>query len=304
MKVSMTTYTVTDRDLLLGLDSLYRDAMQWSESTELLQCARVVCERLGEPPASVPVESYYTESEELTEYFLRMRALQGGRDSRRPEVEDLSAFRRLHEVASAPLFGTPSPRQSQLLPRSSDSLASALGVLDVDAWGLDRLVARARDEALASDDCSLVGLAARVGDAVVLTALRETVALYADWVITAAPGAAPPTYVWEVSLEMETAANRFVECFNELFDNPLPVPVAENVAVYARAASGNRVEGRCITIGVDWTRSGHRFYHWAVDCWLTGEPRVVEFWAEELWTTERFRDASPAEWRALVEGDA
>lgn len=299
----MTTHAVTDRDLLLGLDSLYRDAMQWSESTELLQCAREVSERLDVPPASVPVEGYYTESEELTEYFLRIRALQEVDGSRRPEVEHLSAFRRLHEVVSAPLFGTPSGT-TKLIPRSFDSLAGALHGSSVDAWRIGFLVARARDAALESDDCSLVGLAARVGDAVVLTALRETVALYADWVITAAPGAAPPTYVWEVSLEMERAANRFVECFNELFDNPLPVPVAENVAVYSRAASGNRVEGRCIAIGVDWTRSGHRFYHWAVDCWLTGEPRVVEFWVEELWTTERFRDASPAEWRALVEGDA
>ncbi len=54
---------------MLGLDYLYRDAMKSHEVGELLPCARRVAQALEVLPGDVPVEGYYTESPELTEYF-------------------------------------------------------------------------------------------------------------------------------------------------------------------------------------------------------------------------------------------
>lgn len=60
---------VDNRVFLLGLDQLYRERMKRHESTELLTCARAVAVKLNVPPADVPIEGYYTETKDLTEYF-------------------------------------------------------------------------------------------------------------------------------------------------------------------------------------------------------------------------------------------
>jgi hypothetical protein len=106
---------ITDRVFLLGLDYLYREAMKRHERSELLRCARRVADLLRVPPADVPVEGYYAEDVLLTEYFLLARALQEVGEGRAPEVSGLPEYRRLLEVACAPLFGRPQ-KKGKLLP--------------------------------------------------------------------------------------------------------------------------------------------------------------------------------------------
>ena len=96
---------VDNRVFLLGLDDLYRNAMKGHEVGELLPCARRVAHALGVPPRDVPVEGYYTESPELTEYFCLVRALQEVHESLKPGVTPLPEFDRLLDVVSSPIFG-------------------------------------------------------------------------------------------------------------------------------------------------------------------------------------------------------
>ena len=116
---------VDNRVFLLGLDKLYRDAMKQHERGELLMCARRVAEVLHATPADVPVEGYYAEDEQLTEYFLLVRALQSVDEGATSSVASLPAFQRLRDVASAPLYGRPQ-YGGKLLPTGCDALSQAL----------------------------------------------------------------------------------------------------------------------------------------------------------------------------------
>ena len=79
--------------------------MKKHERTELLVSARETLHVLGLEPSTVPVEGYYAEEQELTEYFLIMRALQVVADSRAPEVVMLDEFQHLVDVTSSPIYG-------------------------------------------------------------------------------------------------------------------------------------------------------------------------------------------------------
>jgi hypothetical protein len=96
---------VDNRAFLFGLDYLYREAIKLHERDELLNCARNVAETLGVAPANVPIEGYYAEDQQLTEYFRLMRGLAREKDSRASEVDQLADFKRLEAVKSSPIFG-------------------------------------------------------------------------------------------------------------------------------------------------------------------------------------------------------
>ena len=116
---------VDNRVFLLGLDKLYREAIKQHERGELLRCARRVAEVLHASPADVPVEGYYAEDEQLTEYFRLVRALQDVDEGATPSVDSLSEFQRLRAVTSAPLYGRPQ-YTGKLLPAGRDALSQAL----------------------------------------------------------------------------------------------------------------------------------------------------------------------------------
>jgi hypothetical protein len=204
-------HVVDNRVFLIGLDGLYRQEMKGHERDELLQCARRVAATLGVGPARVPVEGYYADDRWLTEYFLLMRALQHVDESRRPQVAALPAFQRLLAVTSSALFGTMRFGEG-LLPQGVDPLGKALD--QTTDWSLARLIPAARAAALANDDCSLAGLAARANDAVVLTATRESVLLYAMVMVLGLPAEhETPRFDWQVDDELVQAATRFVHIF-------------------------------------------------------------------------------------------
>ena len=107
---------VDNRVFLLGLDYLYRDAMKGHEVGQLLPCARSVAKALAVLPGDVPVEGYYTESPELTEYFCLVRALQEVHESSETRVKSLPEFGRLLDVVSSPIFGR-AIQEGKLLPK-------------------------------------------------------------------------------------------------------------------------------------------------------------------------------------------
>ncbi len=298
-KPPTTRCVVDNRVFLHSLDELYRLAIKVYEREELLRCARRVAETLDLHPADVPIEGYYAEEETLTEYFRLMRALQKADQALAGEVDHLSEYHRLLEVTGSPIFGHSPEGRGYLLPRGRDALWHAL-LATKPEWTVERVSEVAYRKARELDDISLVGLAALPKDPVMLAALRESVVLYADMLLTGVPAQQPKVeYVWQVDEFLASQATRFVEAFNELFLDELPVPEAANAKVYWGMSRSSKILGRCVRIGLDDSVSPVRHYHWAICRGSDGEPVIQEFWSEELWTTSRYRDEIGAEGKCL-----
>ena len=148
---------------------------------------------------------------------------------------------------------------------------------------MGRLVEAACRAALEWDDYSLVGLAARIRDPVVLTALRESVVLEAEYILGREP--ARPAYEWRVSPDLAVQAKRLINEFHRFVPGALPAPSPENAARYYQACQDNAISGRCVRIGYD--PAGNN-YHWAIRR-KGGELALDDFWSREQWTTERYR---------------
>ena len=278
---------VNNRVLLLGLDQLYREAMKPHEQGDLLACARRVAQSLRVARVAGPVEGYYTEHPDLTEYFQLVHALQDVSLQRTPEVEKLAEFQRLLAVTSSPMFGQ--AEREWLLPKGRDPLTAALSKLT--DWNLPDLLDCAANLARQADDYSLVGLAARAKDPVALAGLRESVVLYASEVTGEYP-MEWPEYVWHVDAELAAAAMRFVSEFNRVIGYGLPQPTERRAWVFWTAAQQADVVGRCVRLGRTDTEPPH-YYHWAVVKGGEEQLGVQEFWADRVWTTRDYRNRGP-----------
>lgn len=284
---------VDDRRFILGLDSLYRDAIKGHEMRELLPLAREIAALLDVPPANVPVEGYYSENPLLGEYFRLIRGLQRVSDVGTPLVREHDGFRRLRAVLSSPIFGRPSNDGSRLLPATVDPLTLALRASQASGWTIEKLAESARRIATDTDDFSLVAVAALADDPLPLAATRESVVLYVAIALTAMKvGRRPsPEYIWEVSDPVARRAGRFVAEFNLLFNDSIPAPIPANAGRFWSAGHEDDVVGRCVRLGVDDSVLPLRHYHWAIFRDSGGKPAVQDFWDDSLWTTERYSAA-------------
>ena len=126
--------------------------------------------------------------------------------------------------------------------------------------------------------------------ALVLTALRESVVLYAE-VVDLAGGMRRPTFVWRVDPDLCKAARRFVDAFNGLFGRELPPPEAKYAHAFAGGFNESGINGRCVRLGQTDSHESLN-YHWAIVKRPAGQLEVTEFWAPEIWTTEQYRSRS------------
>jgi hypothetical protein len=280
---------VDNRVFLLGLDELYRESMKIHERDELLICARAIAVNLSVEPADVPIEGYYTEDEALTEYFRLIRALQGVSSDRSAEVADLKGFQRVRQVTSSRIFGKGGG--SGLLPGGKDALTIAMETTFPD-WSIATLTQAAYEYSLSSDDYSLVALAALSRDPVVLAALRESVVLYAMCMAGCSAEPVQYEYVWAVDDVIQSRALYFVQEFNQLFNESLPLAIAENAKIFWDAADESKLVGRCVQIGFNDANQPIEHYHWAIDYDETDNLVVKDFWDSALWTTARYRQAN------------
>jgi len=124
-RMQFTTRVIDNRIFLLGLDGLYRDAVKPHERGELLDCARKVANVLGVRPRDGPVEGYYSEHPQLTEYFKLIRALQEVPKDRISVLAGLFKCERLLTVTSAALYGR-SRDEDKLLSAAENALTRAL----------------------------------------------------------------------------------------------------------------------------------------------------------------------------------
>jgi hypothetical protein len=280
-------HIVNNRTFLLGLDKIYRDAMKRHESEELLLCARRVASELHVEAGNVPVEGYYAEDQQLIEYFSLIRVLQGISEERTSEVASLREFQRLLQVTSAPLYGK-AIWSDKLFPAGRDALSQAL-IDTMPEWNVQRLTETACQQAEKMDDFSLVGLAARAQDQLVLAATRESVVLYAEVTVGAAISWEGPTYVWKVDEELSRQARRFIGAFRDIFGEELPPPEPAHAETYWHACEGNEILGRCVRLGYNDATSPVLQYHWAICRKNDHTISVQEFWHREVWTTKRYR---------------
>lgn len=284
---SPITLELTDRKLLLGLDYAFRERMKRFEINSLLPASRSLMSKLHIKPVNCPIEGYYSELPELSEYFFNTRSLQSLDDSMATSLSTHQDYQILNEVCSSAIFGAET--RSGFFIQRLDPLYLALNNITVDHWQLDTIMTEAQHISTKSNDCSLVGMAALIGDSMVLAALRETVALYAA--VAAGSAIAPPTYQyqWNVSPALEERASQFVSAFNILGAENLPEPTAKNAEFYYLQSDQNHIIGRCIRIGFDDSSSPAKHYHWAIRP-PSHTPRIEEFWSEDIWTTKRYHD--------------
>src|SRR5205823_3581834 len=130
----------------------------------------------------------------------------------------------------------------------------------------------------------------------VLTALRESTVLYAA-PVGGSGMRDTPEYVWNVDEIIQARSAKFVHTFNELFDESLPRPAAENADKFWMACSEWKIIGRCVRIGFDDSVQPIRHYHWAIDLDAKYNKIVRDFWDTEFWTTTRYREKQQAERR-------
>jgi len=285
---------VDDRVFVLGLDYLYREAMKTFEAERLLPCIEQLAQALSVIPEEIPIEGYYTESRALGQYFKTMRALQEVPRAREPQVKGLEAFETLLKILTSGLFGQP-VYQGKLLPVGRDPLSKALWKHAGQNWSIPILLESAYQFADGIDDFSLVSLAARTRDPVILTALRESVVLYAEIVSFGIVEEPDHRYSWRVSPEIAERGNQFIRTFNELTESQLPVALAKNAETFALAFSKNEIIGRCVRIG-DAGAGQPPYYHWAIYTTNWRAPcslQVEDFWNSEIITTERYRSFNP-----------
>src|SRR2546430_13768658 len=253
-------YQVDDRAFLLGLDRLYREAMQQHEGFELLGCARELAATLRITPRPVPIEGYYATNPQLTEYFLLLRALQQVGESRVPEVRGLLSYQRLCQVLSSPIFGR-AEHEDTLLPIGNDPLSRALRAT-APSWTIPTLTAAAHAVAVKTGDYSLVGLAALAWDPVALVALRESVVLYEGVML----GSTEPLRIgWAVSPELAERGARFIAAFRALFGTALPAPVGDNADVYFGSYIKADPVGRRARLGCPAQTEPGPHYQWVIE---------------------------------------
>ncbi len=281
---------VDNRTFLLGLDELYRTAVKRYEQETLLPHARTLTDLLQVIPTKCPIEGYYAETPELTEYFYLVRAMQSLPAISPPDVYAPVSYQVLSAFMRSPIFG-PFHESDGLLPRSHDSLFLALRETAPN-WSLNRVIHTAQQVAHANDDISMVGLAARSGDSVALTALYESTVMREEITHFGFETSPHTPYVWMVDDELVESAQRFIAALNMFIPNALPTAAPEHAATFFKAFLNNDVIGRCVRIGTT-TACHNRHYYWALCAATDYDGRVsidVDiFWSDQLWTTTMYR---------------
>ena len=96
-------------------------------------------------------------------------------------------------------------------------------------------------------------------------------ALYAKDITVSGMPTTWPQFVWQVDPELCAAAHRFVDTFNTLFGRELPPPWQSTRMLSPPGLTNLRLSAdACV-----WVR----------------RLAVNEFWAPEIWTTERYRES-------------
>lgn len=271
---------VGDRLFVVGLCELFRQEMKVYEATTLLPLAETACRAFGLSPAPVPVEGYYSESQELSRFFRLVRALQVTELRSASPGSAHESVRRLRGVFYSPAMGR-AEENGRVLPRNSSPFGEALRT--TADWSVEGLSLRSQ-RLVRDDDAGLVAVASATGDAVAICVARESVALTAEVELAEVE---TPRFTWAVSPRVAEIAGRFVSALAEVTGLVLPAARPSSAGIYGQAARDADLINRCILVG-ERPDVAYPLYHWYIEA-SKGEPRVKDFWSTALWTTHSLR---------------
>lgn len=277
--------TVDDRSFVIGLIELFRDRMKEHETKVLLPLAREAAQALGLKKEDVPIEGYYYETPELSEYFRLIRSLQSTSLRKPPDGSTHKALTELRRVLSSRAFSRSvlGDTKGNSIPQFTSPLHEALE--SIPEYSIDAITERAVS-CVREEDSSIVAVACATGDAVALCAARESVPL----ILSVSSDIHHPVieYEWTVRDEVRRVAERFLRALSEATSIDLPPATRESAKSYWHASQKADLDGRCIAIA---NRELRGFYHWYING-RRDAARVVDFWSPELWTTQRMKALS------------
>ncbi len=308
---------IDDIQYFRALESEVRDGMK-SFEISLLPVAEQAVKDSGFSVGTYPVEGYYHEKPELTQYFNCIRTLQGNYTT-----TITPAIQHLHNVYTHPIFGLKQGMRTainqtdvyypQLNPVTISPVVDPVTVATqrlapphkLPDWTTESIIQEA--EKIPKGIC-LVGLALLVDelhkekgkyDPVATCAARETTVLSAmKWINITSVG--PETKIdWRVSPKVEAYGKEVVNGYNDLItEYSMMVKRSQgskSAQRIVRQMTPKNVESvlkhapdmrRCVNLCAD-DRVG--FYHWAIQE-KNGRYHVVDFYAPQIVTTKEYQN--------------
>ena len=313
------TDKMDERTLLQGLIVMFQRALSASIKRELYGCAQRLANKLNlKPVRSCGVIPDFCKGDAiLSRYFQIVEELR--HVCWRKRVQAMPDFQRIEAVMASPLFGLRTSRSDSLtmacrrcgplgfahkqqLGRPQDALDRAVIAIGRDTLAqspgtaatcsITELTTSAQSIAVEADDVSLVGLAARIGDPMLMILAR------------AQPRAghllddSGEEFDWQVDAAFAASAAEFVDTANQLLGADLPAPTADHASAYFWASLAISPGGQCVPLDCD---HGQGTYYWAIRgphlaSRMPG-PEAEQFVDTKPWDSGRYtRELYPRGW--------
>ncbi|MFH1637511.1 MAG: hypothetical protein ABIB71_03745 [Candidatus Woesearchaeota archaeon] len=295
-------------DYFQAVDATVRRYMKAFE-TEMLPVAEQALKDAGFPLGNYPVEGYYPETKELTQYFLHVRTLQ---DKYTTTVT--GAIQKLHDIYTHPVFGLKQGKPNAINPTDvyfpEEDLVTISPVVDpvtvaskkiMPNWTIDGIMENVEKENLGE---GLVGFAYMVDELakgerahfnpVATTMACETTVLSRMKMVVRGLRKRPQVD-WRVTPEVEGAGKGVIESYSDLMGRhssllrEVPQVTPDNICgLLDNLPSVFRI----VNLNSNLLRDdGH--YHWAIDSSEEdGKQKglvVKEIWSDKVITTEEYQ---------------
>jgi len=277
---------INDFEFIIGLDGFYRKNMMKYESKKLLPLLNKMVNKLNINLKNVVIEGYYYETEELKKYFTIVQNLKN------IEIEKIEIFKKhegynkLIELFCSGLYGE-YLYEKNIIPIVNDNLNKTLIKINKIQYNYKNILDYAYEEIKDKEILTLVEMGILTKNPIIVTALRESVALYVEPVMLGIFEPPKNKYIWNVNKNIEKAGNKIIEMFNNICPYKIPVGIKENAELFYDEFIENNICYRCIKIVTD--ENGLN-YHWAIiGDEYNKKYEFKEFWDKKLWSTEEFK---------------
>jgi hypothetical protein len=278
---------INDFEFIIGLDGFYRNNMMKYESDDLLPLLEKMVKQLNICLDDVEIEGYYYLTKELKKYFKIVKNLKNISIDKIEIFKEYNGYNKLIDIFCSDLYGE-YKFDKYIIPSVNDILNQALKSIDVNKYNYEIILEYAYKLLQNKKKITLVELGILKKDPIIVTALRESAALYVDVVIAGDPEPVEYNYTWNVSKEIENAGNEIINTFNKICPYKIPYGSKENAEIYYNEFTDNKINNRCIRIAED--DNGLK-YHWAIKYnYYTGKYKFEEFWDKKLWTSEKYKN--------------
>jgi len=133
---------LTDSELIIGLDYLYREYMKLYETNILLKSTQKLVKKLSITLKSYPIEGYYYESDNLKKYFTLVQNLKEVSMNRKNELKNDQDYENIIKIFTSPIYGE-FHYEDSILPIVNDPINDELNRLDVNEWQSSKIIENA-----------------------------------------------------------------------------------------------------------------------------------------------------------------